>query len=122
MIAINKRSMLLVLFGMSLAANLFFIGRYMILSIDCKEAQEQLAQERTNKKIADFAGLFIKKVLKADHDVDFEERLRLETAVRDLKDDEILLQWKKFTDSKTSDEAQREVKNLLDLLVSKISY
>lgn len=119
---INKRSIFLVLFGMSLAANTFFVGRYLILSIDYNEARAQLEQARTNKKIADFTQLFIKKVLKADHDVDFEERLQLETAVRDLKDDEILLQWKKFTDSKTSEEAQKEVKNLLDLLVGKISY
>jgi hypothetical protein len=44
----------------------------------------------------------------------------LETAVRDLKDEEILNQWQKFVDSKTETEAQKEVKNLLELLINKI--
>jgi len=37
-----------------------------------------------------------------------------------LNDEEILTQWKKFTESETEDEAQTEVKNLLEMLVSKI--
>jgi len=119
---LNKKNILLVIFGVSLAANAFFIGKYLILSLDYKEAQRQLERERTNKKIADFAELFIEKVLKAEKDVDFDERIRLETAVRELNDEEILLQWKRFTDSKTGEEAQQEVKNLLGLLAEKISY
>jgi hypothetical protein len=39
-----------------------------------------------------------------------------------LKDQEILDQWQKFTGATTEKQAQQEVKNLLDLLVQKISY
>jgi CRISPR/Cas system endoribonuclease Cas6 (RAMP superfamily) len=62
----------------------------------------------------------IEKVLKAEKEVDFETRLKLENAVREINDKEILNQWIKFTESKTEDEAQNNIKNLLDLLVDKI--
>lgn len=51
----------------------------------------------------------------------FDTRLKLEAAVRSLDDEEILSQWQKFTESKTEAEAQTEVKNLLEMLVKKIS-
>jgi hypothetical protein len=46
--------------------------------------------------------------------------LKLEYAVRDLADGEILKQWNEFVNSKTESEAQEQVKNLLELLVNKI--
>ena len=59
-------------------------------------------------------------MLKAEKEIDFETRLKLENAVRNIGDDEILIQWQKFIESKTEAEAQTGVKNLLDLLVDKI--
>ena len=97
------------------------VGNYFLLRIDFVKVQKLVEQNQTNKKIADFAILFVEKVLKSEKDVDFEERLILETAVRDLNDQEILLQWRKFTESKIKEDAQREVKNLLELLFKKIS-
>ena len=40
--------------------------------------------------------------------------------VRDLKNQEILIQWKKFVNSKTSEEAQAETGNLLKILIENI--
>ncbi|MDP2909664.1 MAG: hypothetical protein Q8N69_01160 [bacterium] len=37
-----------------------------------------------------------------------------------LKDEEVLAQWQNFVDSETEQEAQAEVKNLLEMLVNKI--
>lgn len=68
----------------------------------------------------EFAKFFIEKFLKAETGVDFETRLKLENAVRDLKDEEILAQWQKFAESKTEIDAQAEVKNLLEMLIDKI--
>jgi len=62
----------------------------------------------------------IEKVLKAETEVDFETRLKLENAVRNLEDKEILARWSKFIESKTEAGAQEEVKNLLEALVNKI--
>ncbi len=76
-----------------------------------------MESQKTNEKVLDFTKLFIEKVLKAETEVDFETRLKLENAVRNLGDEEILTQWQKFTESKTEAEAQEEVKNLLEMLL-----
>jgi hypothetical protein len=77
-------------------------------------------QEYTNQQTLNFLEIFIKKVLKSDKEVDFETRLKLENAVRDLKDDKILAQWQSFVNSKDELEAQNNVKDLLELLVVKV--
>ena len=76
--------------------------------------------QKTNDKVLEFTKLFIGKVLKAKTEVDFETRLKLENAVRNLEDKEIMIEWSKFIESKTEDGAQEEVKNLLEMLINKI--
>lgn len=88
-----------------------------------KEAEKILASfenQKINEKVLDFTKFFIEKVLKAEAEVDFETRLKLETSVRDLNNEEILTQWKKFTESETENQAQEEVKNLLEILIKNI--
>ncbi len=76
--------------------------------------------QEINEKVLEVSKLFIEKVLKAETEVDFETRLKLENAVRNLGDQEIMNQWQKFVNSKTEIQAQIEVKNLLEILVNKI--
>ena len=73
-----------------------------------------------DQKVLNFTKLFIGKVLKADGEVNFEDRLQLENTVRDIDDKTIFDQWQKFVNAKTSLEAQIEVKNLLEMLVDKV--
>jgi Na+-transporting NADH:ubiquinone oxidoreductase subunit NqrC len=103
-----------------LAGNIFFGLKYSAVQKELKLTQTSLETQKTNEKILDFAKLFIEKVLKAETEVDFETRLKLENAVRNLGDEEILEQWNKFVNSKTEAEAQEQVKNLLEMLVNKI--
>ena len=103
-----------------LAGNIYFGFRYFSVQKELKETKASMEVPKINEKILSFTNLFITKVLKAQSEVDFETRLKLETAVRDLNDEEILNQWQKFTESKTEADAQTEVKNLLEMLVSKI--
>jgi len=105
-----------------LAGNIFFAIEYSSLKGKMNENKIALESQTINDKVSDFTKLFIEKVLKADDEVDFETRLKLENAVRNLDDREILSQWQKFIDSKTEVQAQEEVKNLLELLVNKISH
>jgi hypothetical protein len=98
-----------------------------LLGARCFVVQKQLTGAKTevgvqnmNTKTLEFTKLFIEKVLKADKEVDFETRLSLENSVRGLNNENILIQWQKFTDSKTEADAQREVKNLLQLLVNNL--
>jgi len=103
-----------------LAGNIFFGMRYSGIQQELKKTEESLTIQKTNEKIVDFTKLFIEEVLKAEGEINFETRLSLENAVRNLDDEEILAQWQKFTESETEVEAQIEVKDLLEMLVNKI--
>ena len=74
-----------------------------------------------NTKVLHFANLFISKVLRAEGEISFEERLKIENAVRETEDAQILSQWEKFVGAKTEAEAREEIKNLLQLIIDKIS-
>jgi len=110
-----------------LASVLVLLGALALLAYQCVNLWREAAgcrQAQTaatmNKNVVGFMQIFIKQVLKNDKGVDFETRLKLETAVRDLKDEQILASWQKFTDSKTEAEAQSNVKDLLEILADKI--
>ena len=103
-----------------LVSNLFFAFRYSAVQKELEEIKTPLEIQEINTKVLNFTKFFIEKVLKAEEEVDFETRLRLENAVRDLGDQEILAQWQRFVDSENESQAQQEVKNLLELLVTKI--
>jgi len=103
-----------------LVGNVFFGFNYLKLTSDLRAARQEQTKVETNTKVIDFASLFIKKVLQANTEVDFETRLSLENAVRDLKDEEILAEWQNFIGSKTEIEAQNSVKKLLGILIDKI--
>jgi len=84
-------------------------------------AQNTIKTFQYNQKILDFTTMFITKVLKADGEVSFEDRLNLENTVRNIDDKTIFDQWQKFVNAKNEIEAQIEVKNLLELLINKIT-
>jgi hypothetical protein len=103
-----------------LAGTLFFGVKYFAAQKELQQTRVALETQKTNDKVLEFTKLFIAEVLKAKTEVDFETRLKLENAVRNLGDEEILVRWSKFVESKTEAGAQEEVKNLLEMLVGKI--
>lgn len=74
----------------------------------------------SNERVLAFARLFMEHILKAKTEVDVKTLLQLEDAARNTGDDELQAQWQKFLASKTEAEAQREVRNLLEVVVKKI--
>lgn len=104
-----------------LAGNFFFGFKYLEFQRTVHNTQTLVKTQQKEQKVLSFTKLFIEKVLKEENEVSFETRLELENAVRNLKDEEILAQWQKFTESKTEEEAQDAVKNLLEMLVNKIT-
>lgn len=100
--------------------NIFFGARYFSLQKEFKEIQSNIKTQELNEKVLDFTKLFIEKILEADTEVDFETRLNLENAVRELNDETILTQWQEFVESGTETDAQTQAKNLLKMLVDKI--
>jgi hypothetical protein len=117
---INKRLVFIVVIGALIIGNVFFALNYYFASKDLQEASFTKAKVELNEKIINFSSMFIKKVLQAEKEVDFETRLSLENAVRDLRDEQIMEEWQSFIGSKTETEAQNSVKKLLELLISKI--
>jgi len=100
-----------------LLGNIFFGFKYYSIQ---KENKLILENQKINDKVLVFSKLFVEKVLKTEKEVDFQTRLELENAVRDLNNQNILVQWQKFVESKTEDGAQIEVKNLLEMLINNI--
>lgn len=103
-----------------LAGNAFFAYSYLNADKELKVLKANESKVETNAKVIEFTSLFIKKVLQADKEVDFETRLSLENSVRDLKDEEIKAEWQNFIASKTESDAQNSVKKLLGILITKI--
>lgn len=98
------------------------IRKYQQMSEEVAIARQTFETQRFNDKVLEFSKLFIKLVLRAETEINFETRLQLENKVRDLNDPEILAEWQKFTESRTENEAQENVKNLLEMLVNKIKF
>ncbi len=104
-----------------LAGNIYFGVTYISMRKELRQDQTALSAKKQNEKIIQFNQLFVEKVLKAQTEVDFETRLKLENNVRDLNDPDILAKWQAFTESKTELDAQTAVKNLLGTLAQKIA-
>jgi hypothetical protein len=112
----NKKTFLviiLILLLMSLLVNCWLT--YQLVS-----ATKINQVQAVNTKVLTFTGMFVKDVLMATQDIDFEKRLELETTVRGLNNQDIFSQWQKFTKAVTKEDASIEAKLLLDLLIKSI--
>ena len=116
----KQKTIISVIILILIASNAFFAVKYFSTQKELNQVQTVANAKNTNEKVLNFTKLFIAQILKADGEVDFETRLRLENAVRDIDKEEILAQWQKFVESETEEEAQGEVKNLLEMLVKEI--
>src|SRR3989344_3321946 len=88
------------------------------------EVERLKARERSievNEKVIEFANAFITIVLRAEGEVEFESRLKLENMVRDIGDREIFDAWSAIPKSTSENDAQKRVLDLLEILVGKIS-
>ncbi len=111
---------MIVVFVLSLVMNVAGAVNYARDFKSIQATAEQKTEQDRNKKITDFLKLFVDKILKAKGEVLFEDRLKLENAVRDLGDAAILAKWQTFVDSKQSEDAQDNLKDFIGILVSKL--
>ena len=116
----NNSKIILIVALVLLAGNIFLGVKYISLAKELRQTQASLENQNINEHVLSFTKLFIQEVLQAETEVSFETRLQLENTVRNLDDAEVLAQWTQFIESKTQEEAQDNVKNLLEMLVSKI--
>ena len=117
----KKRIYIEIFIVMLIVGYMFFAYKYFTSYKELQVTKSAQVKVESNQKVINFASLFIKKVLQADKEVDFETRLSLENAVRELKDEEIMAEWQRFIGSKTELDAQNSVKKLLGILISKIN-
>lgn len=116
----NKHYYIGALIGVLLIGNLFFTYNYFTVKRQLDLINSHQSKIELNQHVLNFTEMFIKDVLQAESEVDFDTRLSLENTVRDLNDEEISMIWKDFTKSKTEKEAQDNVKKLLGVLVDKV--
>ena len=121
MIVDRKNTLVIILIVLLAVGNIFFATLYFSVKAQAEKIRQGLEKQQMNTQVISFTQLFIDKVLKSKTEVSFEDRLKLENAVRDLKDPQILSLWENFTESAIQDQAQESVKNLLDALVRKIA-
>jgi len=118
----NKKHIIIIItFVVLIAGNLYFGLRCATAKGELNNARAIIAGRQENNRTLDFLKMFVKEVIKSDTEVDFDTRLKLENAVRELNDKEVLNKWQAFVDSKNEIEAQINVKDLLELLVVKAS-
>lgn len=110
----------LLIVAVLIAGNVFLYFKYSGARKELSQVKISLEAQKTDVKVLNFSKLFIAKVLGAQGEIDFETRLKLENAVRDLNDNEILTQWQKFVQSQNAADAQTGVKDLLKMLIDKI--
>lgn len=114
---IQNKKILITLFAILIVSNIFFIYKY----VDgCKISKQVEAKQKTDKDILSFTLLFMDKVLQNSQEISFDDRLQLETAVRDLNDSDIYDSWKNFTKATNSSDVQKNFYNLFTVLLKKI--
>ena len=102
-----------------LVSNAYFSFKYFSTQ---EQLEKILSINRVNAKIIVFNKLFVHNVLKNEGEVSYEDRLRIENAVIETRDKEIIDGWHDFLDSRTEAQAQEGTKNLLSLFADKIIY
>lgn len=118
----SKKLGLAIIILLLILGNIFFGVKYFSQKKETIKIEEELQSKKTNGKVVNFLSLFIEKVLKTDKEITFENRLKLENSVRDIGDQEILYRWEQFVAGTTESEIQERVKDLLSVLVNKITY
>jgi hypothetical protein len=103
-----------------LVGNIIFAQLYFSNNQQSSDTGQSMTGMRQEKKVLTFLKLFVDKVLKAEEEVSFNDRLILENAVRELDDDRIMVKWQAFVDSKDSSQAQDNLRNLLEVLVNSV--
>lgn len=109
-----------VIFIVLVGISLLFAGLYFEANKELESTKVVISSQRYSGKYLNFLKMFVKLVIKSEKEVDFDTRLKLENSVRELEDADVLAMWQKFVASQNESEAQKNVKELLAVLVEKI--
>lgn len=109
--------LMLVLVGL----NIFFSIQY-TQNMKRDDAKQAAEAQKTEEKIktSRFMKLFIDKVLATNGTISFEDRVKLESDVRELGDPTLVKQWDVFVASSNSETAQKNAVMLMSVLMNRM--
>ena len=101
--------------------NIFFSIQYMD-SVKQQVNRDSVEEAKTTERLqtARFLKLFIDTVLNTKDTMSFENRVKLESDVRQLQDNAVTAQWDAFVNSKDGKLAQEAAVKLMSMLGSKM--
>lgn len=102
-----------------LAGNIFFSIQY-AESIKQQAAVQEDVNAPTRLQTARFLKYFIDTVLNTKGTISFDDRVKLENDIRQIKDVDLIRQWDTFVGSKDATSAQDNAVKLMSLLVNKL--
>ena len=104
-----------------LGGNLYFSVQY-VQNLKQQNAATEQANSTFNSRlqVAQFLKEFIDTVLNTQGTVSFDNRVKLENDIRQIKDETLTNQWNTFVNSKDSKEAQQSAVKLMALLADKM--
>lgn len=116
------RKITLAVLVLLIISNVVFVGMAVYYKIQAGQAKQKILVQQINAKNLSFAKLFVDNFLSGEKEISFDQRLKLENAVRDVNDQGIFTAWQNFTKSANQQEAQLNLGILLKTIIEKISY
>lgn len=117
----SRKKFFIIIVIILLAGTLSLVAVCMSQRAELNVLRQQIQVQQRDDKALAFTKLFIEKVLYGTGEVVFDDRLKLENSVREINDQQIFDQWQNFVKSSDGEDAQRNIAELLILLLNKIS-
>jgi hypothetical protein len=117
----KTRLMANILMVVLVALNIFFSVQYtQNIKMEDVKLEQEAAKTEERIQTSRFMKFFIDKVLGTNGTIAFEDRVKLESDIRALGDQNITSQWEKFVASTNSEQAQEAAVRLMSMLASKM--
>jgi len=116
----NQKQIYLIIIVILLIGNIFLGIKYFNTDKELKEAISITTAQEERTKFTEFNKVFITEVLQSKSEVSYSTRVELDETIKNINDEGLTQQWKKFTNSQTEEEAQDETIKLLKLLAEKM--
>ena len=101
--------------------NIFFSIQYtQNMKSDDLKTEQELAKTEERLQTSRFMKFFVDKVLGTNGTISFEDRVKLESDIRALGDQNLTAQWEAFVASTDSETAQKSGVKLMSMLASKM--
>jgi hypothetical protein len=117
----KTRLMANVLMILLVCLNIFFSIQYtQNMKSDDVKTQQEAARTEERLQTSRFMKFFVDKVLGTNGTISFEDRVKLESDIRALGDQNLTAQWEAFVASTDSETAQKSAVKLMSMLASKM--